>query len=398
MGSDSLRARVHELLDPGSPETLAQATDWALIVLVLTNVAAGIVASVPAVLAAYHGPLAGLEAVSLATFGVEYALRVWTAPEQAPWRERGPWRARLAFVLRPGSLFDLAAILPALVVAGQGGDLGALVIPRLLRFLKLARYSPGLASLADAIWAERRALGAASVILSGTVLAAASLMHLAEGAVQPERFGTIPDAMYWAVVTVTTGGYGDVVPATGPGRVVSALTAISGLVMLALPVGIIASAFAREIHRRDFVVTWTMVARVPLFAGLDARQGGAVMRYLRSQSCEPGEVIVRRGEPADAMYIISAGEAEVDLPSGPVRLGPGQFFGEMGLLARRERAATVTARTPCKLLALDAGDLRHLMDGNPAMAARITAGAESRTAGRSEPEGRDGGGALSPPA
>ena len=378
----SLRARLHELLDPGSPEALAQAVDWTLIALVLVNVAVGILASVPSLLAAYDGPFTLLEVFSLTLFGAEYLVRLWCAPEHAPWREKGDWRARLSFLLRPSSLFDLAAILPALIVAMQGGDLGALVIPRLARFAKLARYSPGLASLADAIWAERRALGASCVILSGTVLTAAALMHLAEGAAQPDRFGTIPDAMYWAVVTVTTVGYGDVVPTTGLGRMVSALTAVAGLVMLALPVGIIASAFAREIHRRDFVVTWTMVARVPLFAELDARQVGAVMRYLRSQSCEPGEVIVRRGEPADAMYIISAGEAEVDLPSGPVRLGPGQFFGEMGLLHRRERAATVTARTTCKLLALDGNDLRHLMDGSPAMAKRINAVADSRAAGR----------------
>ena len=102
----------------------------------------------------------------------------------------------------------------------------------------------------------------------GAVLIAASAMNLAERDVQPERFGTIPELMYWAIVTLTTVGYGDVVPITGLGRVIAGVTAIAGLVMLALPVGIIASAFAREIHRRDIVITWSMVARVPLFADL----------------------------------------------------------------------------------------------------------------------------------
>ncbi len=114
---------------------------------------------------------------------------------------------------------------------------------------------------------------------------AATLMYLAERHVQPDKLGTIPDAMWWAIVTLGTIGYGDVVPVTAVGKMIAGFTIFLGLIMVALPVGIIASAFADEVHRRDFVVTWAMVARVPLFSGLDATEIADIMRcYARSRS------------------------------------------------------------------------------------------------------------------
>lgn len=367
----ALRRRVHEVLEPGSHEPLARLVDWVLVGLVLVNVTAVVLESVPA-LAASHAPLfLVIEIVSILVFSLEYGLRLWCAPEHAPLQHLPPWRARLRYALKPQTLIDLVAIAPFYLALVFPADLRTLLMLRLLRFFKLARYSPGMASLAEAIRAERRALLASAIILAGTVLLAASAMRIAEQEAQPDRFGTIPDAMYWAVITLATVGYGDVVPVTPLGRLLAGITAVIGLVMVALPVGIIASAFSREIHRRDFVVTWTMVARVPIFADLDAAQVGEIMRYLRSQSCEPDEIIVRRGERAEAMYIIAAGAVSIDLVDGPVTLGVGQFFGEIAVLQHSERTATVRAVTRCKLLVLDANDLRHLMDRSPVMARRI---------------------------
>jgi voltage-gated potassium channel len=263
------------------------------------------------------------------------------------------------------------AIMPFYLAYWDVGGLRALLLLRLFRFFKLARYSPGLTSLMDAIYAERRALVACGVILLGAVLVAASVMNLVERDVQPDTFGTIPEAMYWAIVTLTTVGYGDVVPMTGLGRAIAGVTAIAGLVMLALPVGIIASAFAREIHRRDFVITWSMVARVPLFADLDAVEIASVMHRLRSQSCTPGEMIVRKGEEAHSMYLIASGDVEVILPGDLLRLSSGDFFGEASIMHRRRRSATVRAASHCRLLVLDADDLQELLELNPAMKAHI---------------------------
>ena len=139
----------------------------------------------------------------------------------------------------------------------------------------------------------------------------------------------------------------------------------SGFLLLGLPVGILATAFAEEIHRREFVVTWTMVASVPLFRGLDASGIAEIMRYLRAQSIPRGALIVRKGDPAHSMYFIAEGEVEVELPQEKVKLGEGQFFGEIAVLQKTSRTADVRASAPTKLLILDAYDLQTLTKRSP---------------------------------
>ncbi len=225
---------------------------------------------------------------------------------------------------------------------------------------------------------ERRALFGCLVIAMGAALVAAALMHLAEGRVQPDKLGTIPEALWWAVVTIGTIGYGDVVPVTVLGKIIATGTIFFGLIMIALPVGIIATAFGEQIHRRDFIVTWGMIARVPLFSELDAGEIADIMQLLRAQLAEPGQVIVRAGETAHSMYFIAAGEVEVALKKEKLRLGVGQFFGEVAVLRRVRRSATATALTRTSLLVLSAQDLHALMDRDSRIAARIKDVVEKR--------------------
>ncbi|HWC91810.1 MAG TPA: cyclic nucleotide-gated ion channel, partial [Pseudolabrys sp.] len=240
-----------------------------------------------------------------------------------------------------------------------------------VRFFKITRYSPAMRSLLDVLYRERRALFGCLVVALGSALVAAALMHLAEGKVQPEKLGTIPDALWWSIVTIGTIGYGDVVPVTALGKLIATATIFLGLIMMALPVGIIATAFADQIHRRDFIVTWGMIARVPLFAGLDAGEISDIMELLRAQVAEAGQVIVRVGDPAHSMYFIAAGEVELALRHEHMRLGVGHFFGEVAVLRRARRSATATALTRVNLLALDAQDLHALMQRDPRIAERI---------------------------
>jgi voltage-gated potassium channel len=268
-------------------------------------------------------------------------------------------------------MIDLLAVLPFWLAFVLPADVRVLLVFRVFRFLKLVRYSAGMRSLLDALHAERRALFGCFVILIGATLVAASIMHLVEGHVQPDKFGTIPEAMWWAIVTLGTIGYGDVVPVTALGRIVASITIFAGLIMIALPVGIIATAFSEQVHRRDFVVTWGMVARVPLFAHLEASEIADVMRLLRAQQVEAGAIIARRGEPAHSMYFIAAGEVEIALKHKRVRLGAGHFFGEVAALQRSRRSATATALVRTRLLVLDAQDLHALMEREPRIAEHV---------------------------
>ena len=325
--------------------------------------------------------------MAVACFTLEYGLRLWSAPDHTPYASRHPLAARLAFMRTGSAIVDLASILPLYLSALLGGDLRILLMFRLFRFFKLARYSPGMGSLLKALEAERKALAASGIILLGLVLIAASAMHVAEHEAQPEKFGSIPEAMWWAIVTLTTVGYGDAVPITLAGRMIAGVTMIAGLMMLALPVGIVATAFAQEIHRRDFIVNWAMIARVPLFATLDAGEIAEIMPFLHARTLAPGTVVFKRGEVASSMYFIASGEVEVELPGGAVRLGEGHFFGEMAVLRKAPRSATVRARVASKLLVLDASDLHGLVERNPHMGERIEAVASSREAANAPPPG-----------
>jgi voltage-gated potassium channel len=374
-----LRQRLYGILDQGSGVSGVSATvNGTLIGLIVVTLTATVLESVPR-LAAAHGTLfETIEYAALIVFSVEYACRLWTAVEHPPWRRFGAIRAAFRFALSPAGLIDLAAVLPFWLPFVVAADFKALLVLRLIRFFKLTRYSPAMRSLLEALYAERRALMGCFVILCGATLVAAALMHLAEGATQPDKFGTIPDAMWWAIVTLGTIGYGDAVPITALGRLVAGLTICTGLLMVALPVGIVATAFADEVHRRDFIVTWGQVARIPLFSELSAMQIADVMKTLRALKVDQGTIIARRGEPAHSMYLIVDGEVEIKLRHQHVRLGAGDFFGEVAALRQSRRSATVVALRPTRLLALDASDLHSLMDREPQIAARIWEAARAR--------------------
>ena len=378
MPTATTRHRVHEVLDKGlAGSALADGLHATLIVIILVNVLAVILESVPWIADRYGAIFTVVEIVSTLIFTAEYAVRLWTAPEHPPLAAMTPLRARLRYASSPAMVVDLLVILPFYVSLIGGIDLRFLLLLRLARFFKLARYSPGFASLTEALWSERRALGASLIIFVGVLIIAAAAMRLAEHDAQPDKFATIPDALWWAVITLTTVGYGDVYPITPAGKLIAGVTAVTGIAMLALPVGIIATAFAREIQRRDFVVTWSMVSSVPLFSGLDAASIADVMRSLKSVTYEPGSVICRAGQPARAMFVVAEGEVVVDTDDGPIRLGPGQCFGETAVLNRVPLHATVRAVQRAKVLTLDADDLHHLMSIRPAIGVVIAGQVQS---------------------
>ncbi|HZS63823.1 MAG TPA: cyclic nucleotide-gated ion channel [Xanthobacteraceae bacterium] len=372
-----LRRRVYLLLEQG-PVGASLWADRFLVLLILVNLVAVALQSEPA-LDAKYGPLFdAIEIFSLLVFTGEYLLRLWCAVEHVPHRHLRAAHARLKYALSPAGLVDLIAVLPFWLAYFVPADLRVLLVFRMARFFKITRYSPAMRSLLDVLYRERRALVGCLTMAAGVAVVAAAMMHLAEGPVQPDKLGTIPQALWWAIVTLGTIGYGDVVPVTALGKLVATGTIILGLVIVALPVGIIATAFTEQIHRRNFIVTWGMIARVPLFAELDAAAINEIMGLLRAEVAEAGQIIVRAGDTAHSMYFIAAGEVEIVLKHERLRLGVGQFFGEVAVLRRARRSATVTALTRTNLLVLDAHDLRALMQREPRIAERIKAVVEKR--------------------
>src|SRR5262249_8734688 len=278
-----LRRRVYQVLEQGPVgDRTSKAVDRVLVVLILINLIAVALESIPEYETRYGGIFAAIELFSLLVFTVEYGLRLWSAVEHGPHQHTSARSGRLKYVLSPAGIIDLIAVLPFWFAMIIPGELRVLLVFRMVRFFKFARYSPAMRSLLDVLYNERRALFGCLVIALGTALVAASMMHLAEAKVQPDKLGTIPEAFWWAIVTIGTIGYGDVVPVTAIGKMIATVTIFAGLVLMALPVGIIATAFAEQIQRRDFIVTWGMISRVPLFSELDATEISDVMELLRA--------------------------------------------------------------------------------------------------------------------
>jgi voltage-gated potassium channel len=311
-------------------------------------------------------------------FTLEFLLRLWIAPESESGQGTPPWRARVAYARSAAGVFDLLAFLPSTLNLVAPFPVDWLRVLRLCRLLKVGRYAPGLPLFAAVIRNERRPLIAALLVMMVLLVLESGIMYVLEREAQPQVFASIPHAMWWAIVTMATVGYGDIAPVTPLGKVFGGMVMIIGIAMFAVPAGILATGFAIEIRKRDFVVTWHTVARVPLFSSLDAARIAEIARLLKREVVPAKYAVVRRGEPADAMFFIMSGEVEVDVQPVPRRMGRGQFFGEIALLTETVRTATVTAITECELLVLDVADFRRLLEAHEDVKECITRVAEQR--------------------
>jgi voltage-gated potassium channel len=286
----------------------------------------------------------------------ELVFQLWTA---------GARRGRRAYLVSADGLIDLAGALAlplgwALLPDPRDATLFAVVWA-----LRYIRHTAGLAMLWRILRRSSTALLSVAMLFLIVFLIAATLAYVFERDSQPEAFGSIPRAMWWAIVTLTTTGYGDLVPVTIWGRLLAGWLMVGGIVLFALQAGIIASAFVEELQRRHFLHTWDLVTTVPFFQQLGAAAVADIVRLLQSRDVAPGTVILRRGDPGDAMYFIVSGEVSVLLSPEPITLGAGAFFGEMALLFGTPRSATVVATAPSVLLVLDIADFRELAGRRP---------------------------------
>ncbi len=374
-----IRHRVYEIIEMGSgDDRTSKAFDTFIVTLIILNVAAFAAETVPSLEDAYRAEFLTFEVFSVAIFTVEYLARLWVAVEVPFLKRLSPGRARISMMRRPSLIIDLLAILPFYFAQMFAIDLRILRILRLLRFLKLSRYSPAMHTLIRVLSNERRALMGALLLLAAAVLFAASGMYYIEHDHQPDKFGSVPHSMWWAITTLTTVGYGDVAPITPLGRMFGGIVMVVGLCILALPVAIISSGFAQELNRRDFVINWSLMSRIPMLAELDAHAVTAIIPVLHAHNFPPNMQILDEGSPGDAVWFIASGRVVRRTGSGTRSYGTGDIFGTVAMTQGDTHHAAFHTGSKCRLLKLHREDFLHLEMTHPTITSHIRKLAKER--------------------
>ncbi|MDF1735325.1 MAG: cyclic nucleotide-gated ion channel [Minwuia sp.] len=371
----SLRHRTFEVVEEAAPgDRPSRLFDQFLIVLISLNIAAVVLETVPSLHDRFATGFLAFEVVSVVIFTVEYVIRIWVAPEHPSLKRHGPVVGRVRYALSIGALIDLVAFLPFYLAIFLGADLRVLRVLRLLRFLKLMRYSSALMTLQRVFYDERRALIASLLIMFGLLIISSTAIYHAERHAQPEDFGSIPAAMWWSLATLTTVGYGDIVPVTLYGKMIGGVVMLFGLGMFALPLGIIAMGFSQEVNQRQFVVTPVMVGKVPLFEDLDAREIVRISRMMRARRYAADETIIQRGsEPTEELLFVANGIVTVESTAGVRVVADGGVFGIETVLRLEKVVTSAVAETPVQLMMLAAQDARDLVRRHPELEGALRA-------------------------
>jgi voltage-gated potassium channel len=232
---------------------LSRIVDSCLVVLILLNVAAVLLESMESVRLVFAAQFRLFEILSVAVFSVEYLLRMWVCVEtDRTNRNESASSLRLRYAASPMAIIDLLAVLPfylgALGLLGAA-DMRVLRVLRLLRLFKLTRYADSMSLLWRVLRENASNFAAALGVLLIVMILAASGMYLIEREAQPEAFGSVPSAMWWAFATLTTVGYGDVTPITPIGKVFGAAITVVSIGIVALPAGLLASSFSARLRQ-----------------------------------------------------------------------------------------------------------------------------------------------------
>ncbi len=250
--SGTLRAWLYRQLDPRawrhkglSPTNLILA--W----LIVFAAVVGILQTEPELENRFGPAFVATELVLALIFLAEYLARFWTIAEEPG--DTPPWRCRLRFVLSPWSILDLIVIVVSLLpfVVGNASILRMARLARIVRLAKLGRMSDAMTHLTRAVRICKDELVLVIALAGAVLIAAATALYWIEGDIQPDKFGSVPRSMWWAVVTMTTIGYGDVFPITPGGKVAAGTLAIVGVGLIALPAGIMAGALSQVMREAD---------------------------------------------------------------------------------------------------------------------------------------------------
>jgi voltage-gated potassium channel len=249
----ALRRNVFHWLEPGEQANpWEQVVDFLLILMILGSVVIVVLQSMPE-MAEHDRLLDEAERWCVYFFTLEYLLRVWTSVELDRYAGKSAWRARLKYLMSPMALVDLASILPFYVAAFADANtvvIRLLRIFRLIRVVKFGRYHSSMGMLARVVKSRREEMLISIMLVLALVVIASTLVYAVERDAQPKAFPSIPAAMWWGVVTMTTVGYGDVYPITPAGKFIAGVSVLLGVGLFALPAGILSGGFAEELARR----------------------------------------------------------------------------------------------------------------------------------------------------
>ena len=245
-----MKHKLMQILDGSAKNRYSKAVEWLITFVVLTNCTAVVIDSVPEIHAEYKDFFHEFEFWSVMFFSAEYLLRAWSYGARYTAEQGGAWRGRKEYLFSFFGMIDFFATAPFYVhFLFPFLDLRVLRVLRLLRILKLSNYNTALQDLFQAVKSEKQAFGSALFLLLIATIVAASLMYFAEGHAQPEHFASIPAAIYWAIITITS-GYGNVEPMTRAGEIIALLTGFLGVCMAAIMTAIVASAFSNQMSRK----------------------------------------------------------------------------------------------------------------------------------------------------
>lgn len=246
-----LRTKLHEQLFVGAHlDGRLTALNRLLILVIVLAVFTAALHTEPSLPAHWHTAMVWAEVVFGIIFLVEYVARIYAAAEVAG--EASAWSKRWAFIKSPIGLIDLFVVITTLMplVTADATLLRTFRLLRVFAVMKFGRFSKAIQAVWEAVADRADDLIVTMALAFVFVLAGATALYISEGAIQPEAFGSIPRALWWSIITLTTVGYGDVAPVTAMGKVFASIVALSGIAFVAMPTGIIAAAFSDAMHRR----------------------------------------------------------------------------------------------------------------------------------------------------
>ena len=259
----------------------------ALVVIILAAVAVAIIGTEPYVMEHYRTLVYRIEIGFGVIFLIEYLVRLWCVAEKPG--DDPAWKKRLKFVFSPLAIIDLIVIVTSLLPYFLA-DAAVLRLVRLLRLLALAKFTRlthAVEEISAAVWTRRYELVVTIALAWVLLLVGATALHWAEGAINPKEFGSVPRALWWAIITLTTVGYGDVSPVTPLGKVLGSMVALCGVALVAMPAGIMAAAFSDSMqHKRKHQRKLRKMEREIAKAKKEAKEAGEEAHEARSIASE----------------------------------------------------------------------------------------------------------------